>query len=138
VSATREKAEIRARMRERLGSMEDRLERPPPRRPAQERRGAWAEEPEEDRAPRSPLGGLLLLAVLPLAWPLVLFAGRRGELAHESWTFRLHDFAARHPTLGLTLYLGGALCLACAVAGLGAAALCVGWPLIKLLPWLPW
>ena len=124
-------------MRERLGSMEDRVQRPPPRRPDEERRGAWAEEPEEDRAPRSPVAGLLLLAVLPLAWPFLLL-GRRGEHAHESWIFRLHDFAARNPTLGLVLYLGGALCAGLVVSGAGLLFFLWGIPFLQLLPWFPW
>ena len=140
MGVSREKAELRARLRERLSGMEERLERPGParRRPgAEQRRGAWGEVPEEDRAPRSPLAGLLLLVVLPLVWPLLLL-GRRAELRHESWAFRLHDLAARRPTLGLALYLGGAFTLALALSGTALLCVLYGLPLLRQLPWWPW
>ncbi|MGE0706380.1 MAG: hypothetical protein AB7N76_15005 [Planctomycetota bacterium] len=53
----------------------------------------------------------LFLILVPFVWPVLVLARALSgpELRHESWSFRYHDFVARHPILGLSLSLIGAL-----------------------------
>jgi hypothetical protein len=133
----REAARIRGRMRDRLRGLEENRARAreedglPARRPEPVLGTSLRDRISADLAER-PERGVLVLVLLPVMWPVLLFTG--GELRHESWRFRYHDFLVRHPVLGLILSLLGALGAGLALISLLSLSVYFG----RNLPWVLW